>query len=81
MQNVSPNWFADFKLEKSKEQSQEFSCAVMENFDTEFIATLFNKEKTVEEVSLILRDITLIKGGSRLGPWNAIVQNVEYLRA
>ena len=24
---------ADFKLQESKEQSREFSCAVMENFD------------------------------------------------
>ena len=35
----------------------------MENFDTEFIATLFNKGKTVEEVSLILRDMYPNKRG------------------
>ena len=35
----------------------------MENFDTEFIATLFNKEKTVEEVSLILQDMYPNKRG------------------
>ena len=29
----------------------------MENFDTKFIASLFNEKKTVEEVSLILRDM------------------------
>ena len=35
----------------------------MEYFDTEFIATLFNKEKTVEEDSLILRDMYPDKNG------------------
>ena len=29
----------------------------MENFDTEFITSLLNEEKTTEEVSLILQDM------------------------
>ena len=29
----------------------------MENFDTEFIASLLNEENTIEEVSLILQDM------------------------
>ena len=29
----------------------------MKNFDTEFIKSLLNKEKTTEEVSLILQDM------------------------
>ena len=40
----------------------------MENFDTEFIVSVFNEEKTVEEVSLILPHMYPNKVGSRLGP-------------
>ena len=29
----------------------------MENFDTEFITSLLNEEKTIEEVSLFLHDM------------------------
>ena len=29
----------------------------MENFDTEFITSLLNEEKTIEEVSLFLQDM------------------------
>ena len=29
----------------------------MENFDTEFIASLLNEENTIEEVNLILQDM------------------------
>ena len=35
--------FADFKLQRNKVQSQKFSFAVMENSDTEFIASLLNE--------------------------------------
>ena len=49
--------FADFKLQRNKVQSRKFSFAVMENFDTEFIALLLNEENTIEEVSLILQDM------------------------
>ena len=49
--------FADFKLQRNKVQSWKFSFAVMENFDTEFIALLLNEENTIEEVSLILQDM------------------------
>ena len=45
--------FADFKLQRNKVQSQKFLIAVMENFDTEFIASLLNEENTIEDVSLI----------------------------
>ena len=38
--------FADFKLQRNKVQSRKFSFAVMENFDTEFIASLLNENKT-----------------------------------
>ena len=38
-------------------QSRKFSFVVIENFDTEFIASLLNEEKTIEEVSLILQDM------------------------
>ena len=48
---------ADFKLKRNKVQSRKFSFAVMENFDTEFIASLLNEENTIEEASLILQDI------------------------
>ena len=49
--------FADFKLQRNKVKSRKFSFAVMENFDTEFIASLLNEENTIEEASLILQDI------------------------
>ena len=39
----------------------------MENFDTEFIASLLNDENTIEEASLIIQDMSRIKGSSRLG--------------
>ena len=38
-------------------QSRKLSFAVMENFDTEFIAPLLNEMKTIEDVSLILQDM------------------------
>ena len=49
---------ADFKLKRNKVQSRKFSFAVMENFDTEFVASLLNE---------FYRICTLIKGTSRLG--------------
>ena len=49
--------FADFKLQRNKVKSRKSSFAVMENFDTEFIALLLNEENTIEEVSLILQDM------------------------
>ena len=49
--------FAGFKLQRNKVKSRTFSFAVMENFDTEFIASLLNEEKTIDEVSLILKDM------------------------
>ena len=49
--------FADFKLQRNEVQSRNFSFAVMENFDAEFIASLLNEENTIEEVSLILQDM------------------------
>ena len=39
----------------------------MENFDTEFIASLLNEEKAIEEASLILQDMYRIKRTSPLG--------------
>ena len=42
---------------KNKLQSRKFSCAVIEDFDREFITLLFNAEKTFEEVSLISQDM------------------------
>ena len=59
----------------------------MENFDTEFIASLLNDEKTIEKVSLILQDMytNKTKGSSRLKRYCAkhgiskrIVQNTFY---
>ena len=50
----------------------------MGNFDTEFIALLLNEENTIEEVSLILQDMCPVKVTSRLGTWNAILENMEY---
>ena len=47
--------FTDFKLQRNKVQSQKFSFAVMEIFDTEFIVSLLYEENTIEEVSLILQ--------------------------
>ena len=38
-------------------QSRKLSFAVIGNFDTEFIVSLLNEEKTLEEVSLILYDM------------------------
>ena len=49
--------FTDFKLQRNKVQSRKFSFVVMENFDTEFIASLLYEENTIEEVSLILQDM------------------------
>ena len=49
--------FTDFKLQRNKVQSRKFSFAVMENFDTEFTASLLYEENTIEEVSLILQDM------------------------
>ena len=72
--------YADFKLQRNKVQSQKFSLAVMENFDTEFIASLLNDENTIEEASLIIQDMSRIKGSSRLGTWNTILQNMEHKR-
>ena len=42
---------------RNKVQSRKLSFAVMENFDTEFIAPLLNEMKTIEDVSLILQDM------------------------
>ena len=50
--------YADFKLQRNKVQSRKFSLAVMENFDTEFIASLLNDENTIEEASLIIQDMS-----------------------
>ena len=47
---------ADFKLQRNKLQGQKFSFAVIEKFDTDFIASLLN-EKTTEEAGLVLRDM------------------------
>ena len=47
--------FVDFKLQRNKAQSQIVSFAAIENFDTEFIASLLN-EKYIEKVSLVLQD-------------------------
>ena len=49
--------FADFKLQRNKVQTRKFSFVVMENFDTEFLASLLYEENTIEEVSLILQDM------------------------
>ena len=49
--------YADFKLQRNKVQSRKLSFAVMENFDTAFIAALLNEAKTIEEVNLILQDM------------------------
>ena len=45
----------------------KYSFAVMGNFDTEFIASLLNEETTIEEVSLILKNLYPNKGTSQLG--------------
>ena len=50
-------FYADFKLQRNKVQSRKLSFAVIGNFDTEFIVSLLNEEKTLEEVSLILYDM------------------------
>ena len=42
---------------RNKVQSRKLSFAVMENFDTEFIAPLLNEMKAIEDVSLILQDM------------------------
>ena len=55
--------FADFKLQRNKVKSRKSSFAVMENFDTEFIALLLNEENTIEEASLILQNIYRNKRG------------------
>ena len=49
--------FADFKLQRNKVQNRKFSFAVMENFETEFIASLLYEQNTIQEVSLILQDM------------------------
>ena len=54
---LSHIFYADFKLQKNKVQSRKLSFAVIGNFDTEFIVSLLNEEKTIEEVSLILQDM------------------------
>ena len=48
---------ADFKRQMKKIQSRKLSFALIKNFDEEFIASLLNEEKTIEKVSLILRDM------------------------
>ena len=45
----------------------KYSFAVMGNFDTEFTASLLNEENTIEEVSLILKNLYPNKGTSQLG--------------
>ena len=71
--------FADFKLQRNKVQSKKFSFAVMENFDTESIASLINEESTIEEdiyfIVWFYRICILIREN-----WNAVVQNMEYQR-
>ena len=49
--------FADFKFQTNKVQSRKFSFAVIENFDTEFILSLLNEEKTIQEISLTLQNM------------------------
>ena len=50
-------FYADFKLQKNKVQSRKLSFAVIGNFDTEFIVSLLNEEKTIKEVILNLQNM------------------------
>ena len=51
-------------------QSRKLSFAVIENFDIQFIVLLLG----------FYWIYILIKGSPRLGPGNAVVQNMEYQR-
>ena len=71
---------------RNKVQSRKLSFAVMENFDTEFIAPLLNEMKVIEDVSLILQDmhpnkselsITSLKlFCAKHGIWKRILRNM-----
>ena len=64
----------------NKVQSRKLSFAVMENFDTEFIAPLRNEKKSIEDVSLILQDMYPSKSELSIKSLKLFCAKMEYQR-
>ena len=72
--------YADFKLQRNKVQNRKLSFAVIENFDTELLYRYLMRRRALRRYVWFYRICILIKGSLGLGPWNVIVQNIEYQR-